>query len=527
MRQFKKIGYYPCKENKMDILKIKYINPLEREFEQWIISGIENGLMKRINKFSNFTIRNFFSLSFIPYSLFIIFFIVNCHLSINKSFSQTIPEKKPPLTRILFIYDASNSMNATWQSGSRHEIAKRLFMEALDSLQNAENLELALRVYGHQKNYKQGQDCYDTKLEVPFGKNNVPAMKTKIKTIVPKGTTPIALTLEKSGEDFPLCNECRNIIILITDGIEECNGDPCAVSQALQKKGIVLKPFVIGIGLDMEFKKTFECVGNYFDAAKEETFKMVLNIVISQALNTTTAQVNLLDLNSKPTETDVNMTFYDQFSGRIMYNYIHTINHRGNPDTVNIDPISTYKLVVHTLPPVSKDSITLVPGKHNIIALDAPQGYLYLKVGGSTGEYKNLKAIIRKTGEMKTMHVQDFESIIKYIVGDYDLEILSLPRLTIKDVNIRQSHTTTIEIPQPGIASILMNSSGFCSLFIEENNELKWVYNLDENSTKETINLQPGSYRVFYRSKSAKLSAFTIEKTFKITPGSSVAVKMF
>lgn len=476
----------------------------------------------RMNKMGLIFFYFRFTLSFIPNSFFSFLFFF---LLPSFTHSQITAEKQEPLTRILFIYDASNSMNATWQSGSRHEIAKKLFMEALDSLQNAGNLEMALRVYGHQKYYKQGQDCDDTKLEVPFGKKNVPEMKAKIKSIGPKGTTPIALTLEKSGNDFPDCRDCRNIIILITDGIEECNGDPCAVSQALQKKGIILKPFVIGIGLDLEFRKTFECVGNYFDASKEETFKMVLNIVISQALNTTTAQVNLLDINSKPTETDVNMTFYDQFTGRIYYNYIHTINHRGNPDTVNIDPVATYKLVVNTVPPVSKDSIRLIPGKHNIIAVDAPQGYLHLKVGG--GEYKNLKAILRKGGEMQTLNVQDFETTLKYIVGNYDLEILTLPRVIIKDVNLRQSHTTTIEIPQPGIASIMMNSVGFCSLFIEDNNELKWIYTLNENSLKETIQLQPGKYRVIYRSKSAKASAFTIEKSFAITSGGSVAVKLF
>lgn len=447
--------------------------------------------------------------------------------SFFSSFSQTSTEKKPPLTRILFIYDASNSMNAQWQSGSRHDIAKKLLFDALDSLKDAENIELALRVYGHRKYYKQGQDCEDTNLEVPFGKNNVPSMKTKIKSIVPKGTTLIALSLEKSAGDFPSCSDCRNIIILITDGIEECQGDPCAVSHMLQKKGIILKPFVIGVGLDVEFRKTFECVGNYFDAAREETFKSVLNIVISQALNTTTAQVNLLDANSNPTETDVNMTFFDQQNGKVMYNYIHTINHRGNPDTVNIDPISTYRLVVHTLPPVSRDSIKLVPGKHNLIALDAPQGYLFLKISGGNSEYKNLKSIVRKSGDLQTLNVQEFETTGKYIIGNYDLEILTLPRLKIKDVNIRQSHTTTIEIPQPGIASLLMNSSGFCSLFSEENNELTWLYNLNENSTKETITLLPGNYRAIYRSKTAKLSSFTIERSFKITPGGSVAVKLF
>ena len=44
-------------------------------------------------------------------------------------------------------------------------------------------------------------------------------------------------------------------MILITDGIEECGGDH-AISIALQKKGIVLKPFVIGVGLDFKEPST-------------------------------------------------------------------------------------------------------------------------------------------------------------------------------------------------------------------------------------------------------------------------------
>src|SRR5690606_12091970 len=129
------------------------------------------------------------------------------------------------------------------------------------------------------------------------------------------GTTPIAQSLDRAATDFPPCENCRNVIILITDGIEACDGDPCAVSRQLQKKGIILKPFVIGIGLDESFKKSFECVGTYFDATNEETFQKVLGIVISQALQNTTAQVNLLDINNKPSETDVPITFYDRASG--------------------------------------------------------------------------------------------------------------------------------------------------------------------------------------------------------------------
>ncbi|RMG82154.1 MAG: VWA domain-containing protein [Bacteroidetes bacterium] len=431
-----------------------------------------------------------------------------------------------PKTRILFIFDASNSMNGSWQSGNKHQIAHRLLSEALDSLQYLPNLELALRVYGHQKYYKLGQDCNDTKLEVPFGKNNVPQIKEVLQNIQPKGTTPIALTLEKAAEDFPPCSNCRNVIILITDGIEECGGDPCAVSLALQKQGIILKPFVIGIGLDMQFIETFKCVGNYYDANTEEGFKNVLKIVISQALNSTTAQVNLLDINGKPTETNVNMTFYDQFSGKILYNYIHTINDRGNPDTIPLDPIPTYKMVVHTIPKVEKDSIKLTPGKHNIIAVDAPQGFLKLKMDDNLYA-QNLKAIIRKQNEMQTLHVQNFNTTEKYIVGNYDIEILTLPRTYINQVNIKQSHTTTVEIPKPGIVTFLSKTQGYGSIYVMKDGKMEWIYNLNDNNTRETLKLQPGSYKVVWIPKSAKKSIYTIERDFDVNPGSSQAVKLF
>jgi Ca-activated chloride channel family protein len=166
------------------------------------------------------------------------------------------------------------------------------------------------------------------------------------------------------------------MIILITDGIEECDGDPCAISAALQRNNIILKPFIIGVGLDLELIDHFKCMGNVFDASNESAFKRILNVVISQALNPTSVQVNLLNVNDQPIETDVNMTFYDQHSGRMRYNLIHTMNNRGLPDTLTIDALATYRIKVHTLPAVEKDSIVLIPGIHNVIGIDAPQGDL-------------------------------------------------------------------------------------------------------------------------------------------------------
>src|SRR5690606_32851034 len=101
------------------------------------------------------------------------------------------------------------------------------------------------RAYGHQKKYPP-QDCDDTKLEVPFSRDNSHMIKSRINILQPKGTTPIAMSLEACAKDFP-DNKGRNIVILITDGKEECGGDPCAISQALQSKNIIVKPFIVGV----------------------------------------------------------------------------------------------------------------------------------------------------------------------------------------------------------------------------------------------------------------------------------------
>ncbi|MCC7232159.1 MAG: VWA domain-containing protein [Bacteroidia bacterium] len=427
----------------------------------------------------------------------------------------------PVLTRIEFLFDASQSMYGRWQSGTKIEVARELMTRLLDSMRYISNVELALRVYGHQKQFPP-QDCDDSKLEVPFSKGNISRIQQVLKTIVPKGTTPIAASLELCANDFP-SGPGRNIIILITDGIEECNGDLCAVSAALQKKGVFLKPFIIGVGLDPSLKKSFDCAGRYFDASNEITFRQALNVVIAQALNATTFQVNLLDQYGNPTETNVNMTFYDHTSGEMKYNFIHTLNAKGNPDTLVLDPLPVYDIVVHTIPPVRKDSVVLTPGKHTTTGIECPQGYLLIKFDGNA-EYLKPAVIIRRAGTMKTLNIQELNYSRKYLTGKYDLEILTLPRIYLEDVEIGQSKTTTLQIPRPGMVTWVSNNQGYGSIYTEEKSGLMWICNLDENLTKETIVLQPGKYKVVYRPKNSRESIYTIEKDFSVVSGESSIV---
>jgi Ca-activated chloride channel homolog len=434
------------------------------------------------------------------------------------------PEQPKPLTRILFVFDASQSMYGHFQNSTKFDIAVKLLGGLLDSLRNTSDLEIALRLYGHQKQYPP-QDCNDTRLEVPFAKDNIARIKHVLKTITPKGTTPIAYSLEQSVKDFTPCSNCRNIIILITDGIEECGGDPCAASMELQKQGIILKPFVVGIGKD--FREQFDCVGTYFDASNETEFRNALNVIITRVLNPTSVQVNLLDQGGNPSETNVNMTFYDENTGRIKYNYIHSLNSKGLPDTLEIDPLITYDIVVHTIPPVRKDSIKIISGRHNTIGIDAPQGNLAFKASGNA-TLKYLPCLVRRSGSNEIINVQQFDQVEKYIIGKYDIEILCMPRISVKDVDIQQSYTTSVEIPMPGIAVIQTTTNGYGSVYVENKTGLTWLYNLkDSPQHQETLYLQPGSYRVVFRSKYSNKAFYTIDKAFTVESGQTVNVKLY
>jgi len=427
-------------------------------------------------------------------------------------------------TRILFIFDASQSMLGRWQSDTKFNIAKRIMSEMLDSIAYLKNTEFALRVYGHQFQYPP-QICSDSKLEVPFAAGNTGKIKSRLRTITPKGTTPLAFSLEQSAKDFPPCANCRNIVVLITDGMEECGGDPCAVSKMLQKNGIILKPFIIGIGQD--FNLAFNCIGTYFDAANEKDLRKALNVVISQALNSTTMQVNLLDESGRPTETDAGMTFTDLYSGKVKYNYIHTMNNRGLPDTLVVDPLITYRVDIHTLPPIAIDTLRIIPGKHTVVAADAPQGYLQLKMAGTSNASKGLQSIVRKSKSFQTLNVQNFGETEKYLTGKYDLEVLSLPRITLPDIVISQSHTTSIEIPQPGIAVFRKSFIGYGTLLLNDKNKLTRIYELNETLTLETLYLQPGSYRVVFRPKNSRSTLYTVEQSFIIESGKTTDIQLY
>lgn len=420
-----------------------------------------------------------------------------------------------PLTRILFILDASNSMNGSWGKITRLEAAKELLAKSVTELEGVPNLEIALRVYGHQSEITATyQDCEDTKLEIPFGKNNHGQIKSRIKTIRAKGTTPIARSLEAAAGDFPDATS-RNVIILITDGLEACDNDPCVIAKKLKDKGVNVKPFVIGVGMDLSYLEKFRCIGEYADAETPESFEIVLKNVVSKALVNTTVQINLNNISGEPKETNVTLFLYKAGTKELKYTFTHTLNQDSLPDTLVMDPAVEYDMVINTLPKRELKGIKLKRNTHNVISIDVPQGYIQPRVVNGIRSYV-IPSRIMETGNPATLNVQEINSTDKYIVGKYDVEVLTLPR-SYFTVDVTQSATAKIEIPAPGTFSYKATSQVTGQVFtVNGDGTFDWVCNLDDLPVQSTIQLQPGNYKVVYRFKNIRSTIYTTEKEFRI-----------
>ena len=116
----------------------------------------------------------------IPFYIFLfLFFFVNS----DTTFSQPSIEKEP---RILFLIDASGSMNLPWtKDANRFEAASLIITELMETAQLESNkISFGIRVFGAQHPAAQ-KNCFDTKLEVPFRYQNLNQIKARMKDLRP------------------------------------------------------------------------------------------------------------------------------------------------------------------------------------------------------------------------------------------------------------------------------------------------------------------------------------------------------
>jgi len=180
--------------------------------------------------------------------------------------ASTTPKAKA--AAIYIIYDSSNSMWGPLQGEQRkYEAARKALVNFVDN--EIEGREVAFRAYGHRR----AKDCTDSELIVPFTSDNVgEEIKTAINAIRPTGQTPIDFSLRRALEDF---GDRSGEILLLTDGIESCDADPCALLAAWKEKNVKVNVHVVGIGLSEKEKVAIQCLADaagteFLDAQSEQ-----------------------------------------------------------------------------------------------------------------------------------------------------------------------------------------------------------------------------------------------------------------
>ena len=176
------------------------------------------------------------------------------------------------------VVDASNSMWGQIDGKSKMEIAKTTLEEV--SYWLPDDLDLALRAYGNTSSSDKN-NCADSSLLVPFGERNREYVRHAIAGLRPTGQTPIAYALNQAAGDFGSLQSDRTLV-LVSDGIESCGGDPVTAAYALRQQGIVVH--LIGFGLGSaadEDAASLQAVANasggrYVTAGSAEELKAAL-----------------------------------------------------------------------------------------------------------------------------------------------------------------------------------------------------------------------------------------------------------
>jgi Ca-activated chloride channel family protein len=188
-----------------------------------------------------------------------------------------------PRPSIVFIYDASGSMWGQIDGSTKMEIAVSVLSEAVDGLPAQQ--QMALVAYGHRVE----GDCRDVEFLVDMDNNSPLPVKAALNSIKPLGKTPLAysasLVMTRLRE-----KQIPATIILLTDGIESCDGDICSTVEQAKAEGLEFRMHIIGFGLQEDQTERLRCAakaggGRYFDASNAEALSEVINDAVTNSVD--------------------------------------------------------------------------------------------------------------------------------------------------------------------------------------------------------------------------------------------------
>ncbi len=184
--------------------------------------------------------------------------------------------KAEPDTMIVF--DASGSMWGQIEGKNKIEIARDAMAEIAQGFDH--NQPVGLMAYGHRRK----GDCTDIETLVYAAAGTAKQITNQVNQLQPKGKTPLSQAVKLAAEQLKF-TENQAEVVLITDGVETCDLDPCAVAAELESLGVDFKAHVIGFGLNADQGKQVSCMaditgGQYVAAENAAALNEALQQVI-------------------------------------------------------------------------------------------------------------------------------------------------------------------------------------------------------------------------------------------------------
>jgi hypothetical protein len=176
--------------------------------------------------------------------------------------------EKEASKNVEIIMDASNSMWGQIGGEAKITIARKVLTQIINGLPDSMNV--GMRVYGHRYGLNDPKACSDTELLVPIGPVAKAQLVDTVNKIQLKGKTPLVLSVLEAIKDFEKIP--NGSVILVTDGIESCNGDIKSIAPAIKKSGLEIRVHIVGFDIkEKEAREQLEAIaksteGRYLDA---------------------------------------------------------------------------------------------------------------------------------------------------------------------------------------------------------------------------------------------------------------------
>lgn len=164
----------------------------------------------------------------------------------------------------IVVLDGSGSMWGRIDGTPKLEIARATLAEVLADM--PAGTEIGLMAYGHNRK----GDCDDIEMLVSPRAGAAPEIIEAANAMRFLGMTPLSAAVMRAAEALR-STEQKATVVLVTDGLETCDLDPCAVGRELEAAGVDFTAHVVGFGLSAEEGEQVACLatntgGAYFAA---------------------------------------------------------------------------------------------------------------------------------------------------------------------------------------------------------------------------------------------------------------------